>query len=231
MKRYAPGAEVDFVIVGSGSAGGVMARELSRAGFSVIVLEQGPWLTTPDFKHDELWTFVENGITNHPKDQPNTFRETESETAKVQAGLPVRTRGGRRLAALHRELLALPRDRVRAGDASSACPTARRSRTGRSSTPISSRTTRRSSGKSASRASPAIRSSRRGGRAIQCRHCRSNRKACSWSAARRSSAGTPGRRRWRSCRSPSAGARRASRAASASRARAKWGRRAARSCR
>jgi choline dehydrogenase-like flavoprotein len=84
MKRYAPGTEVDFVIVGSGAAGGVVARELSRAGFSVIMLEQGPWLTTPDFKHDELWLGPENGITNKPKEQPNTFRETEADKAEVK---------------------------------------------------------------------------------------------------------------------------------------------------
>ena len=33
---------VDFVIVGSGAAGGVLARELARANLSVVVLEQGP---------------------------------------------------------------------------------------------------------------------------------------------------------------------------------------------
>ena len=33
--------EVDFVIIGSGAAGGVMAKELSMAGFDVVVLEQG----------------------------------------------------------------------------------------------------------------------------------------------------------------------------------------------
>ena len=35
---------VDFVIVGSGAAGGVLAKELSTRGHSVVVLEQGPRL-------------------------------------------------------------------------------------------------------------------------------------------------------------------------------------------
>jgi choline dehydrogenase-like flavoprotein len=39
---------VDFVVVGSGAAGGVMARELSQAGdFSVLVFEQGPRWAPP----------------------------------------------------------------------------------------------------------------------------------------------------------------------------------------
>ncbi len=45
---------VDFVIVGSGSAGGILAKELSTAGFSVVVLEQGPYRKATDFRHDEL---------------------------------------------------------------------------------------------------------------------------------------------------------------------------------
>jgi len=35
---------VDFLIIGSGAAGGVMAKELATAGFRVVVLEQGPYL-------------------------------------------------------------------------------------------------------------------------------------------------------------------------------------------
>ncbi len=87
MKHYAPGTEVDFVIVGSGAAGGVMARELSRAGFSVVVLEQGPWLTAADFKHDDIWLQNHSASRTIPRLQPVTSRANESETAKTARGL------------------------------------------------------------------------------------------------------------------------------------------------
>ncbi|HXY29983.1 MAG TPA: GMC family oxidoreductase [Gemmatimonadaceae bacterium] len=79
---YSPGDEVDFLIVGSGSAGGVVARELSRSGFRVVVLEQGPYLHEGDFHHDELGVSRLADLTTDHKLQPNTFRATESETAK-----------------------------------------------------------------------------------------------------------------------------------------------------
>jgi choline dehydrogenase-like flavoprotein len=41
--QFTPATEVDFVIVGSGAAGGIMAKQLSVAGFTVVVLEQGGW--------------------------------------------------------------------------------------------------------------------------------------------------------------------------------------------
>jgi len=43
MRQYTPNTEVDFVVIGSGAAGGIMAKQLSQAGFSVVVLEQGGW--------------------------------------------------------------------------------------------------------------------------------------------------------------------------------------------
>ena len=52
--RFKQNDTVDFLIVGSGAAGGVMAKELSTAGFSVLVLEQGPRLEAQDFEHDEF---------------------------------------------------------------------------------------------------------------------------------------------------------------------------------
>jgi choline dehydrogenase-like flavoprotein len=81
MKTYRPTDEVDFVIVGSGAAGGVMAHELSRTGFSVVVLEQGPWLGEKDFSHDDL------DSRYHPERQGlhtplSTFRAKETEAAQ-----------------------------------------------------------------------------------------------------------------------------------------------------
>jgi choline dehydrogenase-like flavoprotein len=80
--RFAPRETVDFLIIGSGAAGGVIAKELSVAGFSVIVLEQGPWLREKDFTHDEIKYTINNGLMNDSKTQPVTFRANDQELAK-----------------------------------------------------------------------------------------------------------------------------------------------------
>jgi choline dehydrogenase-like flavoprotein len=55
-QRYA-----DYVVVGSGAAGATVALDLARAGRDVLVLEEGPWLTTQEFPADlysalrDLW--------------------------------------------------------------------------------------------------------------------------------------------------------------------------------
>lgn len=86
MRTYRPSDEVDFLVVGSGAAGGVMARELSRPGFSVVVLEQGPWLTERDFHHDALQTRLvpEQAVRPGP-DQPHTLRRSAAEAATRQS--------------------------------------------------------------------------------------------------------------------------------------------------
>jgi choline dehydrogenase-like flavoprotein len=43
MAQFSPATEVDFVVIGSGAGGGIMAKQLSTAGFTVVVLEQGGW--------------------------------------------------------------------------------------------------------------------------------------------------------------------------------------------
>ena len=87
LPKYKTTEEVDFVIVGSGAAGGILAKELSTNGFSVVVLEQGPYLTEADFTHNEIKILNEDFLTNHPKLQPNTFRKTPDEKAKPQRAL------------------------------------------------------------------------------------------------------------------------------------------------
>jgi choline dehydrogenase-like flavoprotein len=73
---------VDFVVIGSGAAGGVMARELSQAGFSVVVLEQGPYRRTEDVSHDELAVSIDLGLQG---DEPQTFRRTAADPAEPYA--------------------------------------------------------------------------------------------------------------------------------------------------
>jgi choline dehydrogenase-like flavoprotein len=54
MHRHPPGEEVDYVIVGVGSAGGVLLQRLARAGFKVLGMEAGPfWDTERDWVSDE----------------------------------------------------------------------------------------------------------------------------------------------------------------------------------
>jgi choline dehydrogenase-like flavoprotein len=73
---------VDFVIVGSGAAGGVIARELARAGLSVVVLEQGKRFLPADFEHDELKYWFIGGIATDPVRNPQTFRRSAAEQAQ-----------------------------------------------------------------------------------------------------------------------------------------------------
>lgn len=89
--RFETREEVDFAIIGSGSAGGILAKELSTAGHSVVVLEQGPYRKASDFTHDELavvrrWELHGGDNSIHGQ----TFRHNESDTARQPPVSPVR---------------------------------------------------------------------------------------------------------------------------------------------
>jgi choline dehydrogenase-like flavoprotein len=61
----------------------------------VVVLEQGPYLTEKDYRHDEIRYTYEAGLTNDTKVQPVTYRKNESEPAKpVKAIMYGRQVGG-----------------------------------------------------------------------------------------------------------------------------------------
>ena len=62
QRTYGERDSVDFVIVGSGAAGGVLAKELASKGFDVVVLESGPWQQPNQFTHDELAVERENAM-------------------------------------------------------------------------------------------------------------------------------------------------------------------------
>ena len=89
LRKFKPTETVDFVVVGSGPAGSVMARELSQAGFTVLVMEQGPRLAPSDFEHDELKYYYLHGITNDPAVSPQTFRRTPDSEAVRVGGNPL----------------------------------------------------------------------------------------------------------------------------------------------
>ena len=82
--QYTPSEAVDFVVVGTGAAGGVMVKELAAAGFRVVALEQGPYFREKDFQHDEIGHIFLHALTNDPNLQPTTFRKTATEQARRQ---------------------------------------------------------------------------------------------------------------------------------------------------
>ena len=45
---------VNAVVIGAGAGGGIVAKELSSAGLSVVLLERGNWLTAYDDRKDDL---------------------------------------------------------------------------------------------------------------------------------------------------------------------------------
>jgi choline dehydrogenase-like flavoprotein len=86
--RYATTDQVDFVIVGSGAAGGVLAKELSTNGFSVVVLEQGPYVRPFQFRHDEATSYFGEGFIGTIRDHPHSFRASADQEAQPAFFLP-----------------------------------------------------------------------------------------------------------------------------------------------
>ncbi len=87
--RFDPRAPVDFVVIGSGAAGGILAKELAVNGFDVVVLEQGPFRTAAEFTHDEIAVMLQFELLGGPGQVlQQTFRSDASETAEVAGPLP-----------------------------------------------------------------------------------------------------------------------------------------------
>jgi choline dehydrogenase-like flavoprotein len=83
QRTFDPRETVDFVIVGTGAAGGVLAKELATAGFDVVALEQGPWQHETDFTHDELAVERQLAMLNRAFEPDQTFRTSPAGPARV----------------------------------------------------------------------------------------------------------------------------------------------------
>ncbi len=67
----------DYVVIGSGAAGASSALILARAGYSVVILEEGPWVRTRDF-----------GVDVYPA-MKSMFREMGTNVTSGRAFFPV----------------------------------------------------------------------------------------------------------------------------------------------
>lgn len=63
MRRFDPSDEVDVVIVGAGAGGATLGQRLARAGWSVVLLDAGPfwnpdtdWVSDERGSHSLYWT-------------------------------------------------------------------------------------------------------------------------------------------------------------------------------
>ncbi len=81
-RRFSTNEPVDFVVVGSGTAGGSVARELTRLGHDVVLIEQGKAYTRADFQHDELGVIINNQYCNTAPTHVQTWRKNPGDKAE-----------------------------------------------------------------------------------------------------------------------------------------------------
>ena len=70
----------DVCVVGSGAGGGPIALTMAEAGYSVIVLEKGPWLTEQDFFKDEIACCRRNTYSRNLKEEFHVVEEYASKS-------------------------------------------------------------------------------------------------------------------------------------------------------
>lgn len=73
----------DVCIIGSGAGGGPIALALAQAGYDVVVIDKGPWLSEGDFFKDEIAAGRRNAYIPSLREQPHTV-ETETAECKWQ---------------------------------------------------------------------------------------------------------------------------------------------------
>lgn len=69
----------DVCIIGSGAGAAPVALTLARAGYSVVVLEKGPWFSKDDFYKDELACCRRSVYTPKLVDEQHVIEDTDSD--------------------------------------------------------------------------------------------------------------------------------------------------------
>jgi hypothetical protein len=78
-------SEFDVCIVGSGAGGGSVAWSLAKAGYSVVVLEKGPWFKEDDFYKDELACCRRSLYTPNLRDERHVIEERSEQGWTAQS--------------------------------------------------------------------------------------------------------------------------------------------------
>jgi choline dehydrogenase-like flavoprotein len=71
--------DADVIIIGSGAGAGPVAYTLSHLGFSVIVLEKGPWLKEKDFNKDEIANCRRSVLTPNLRDERHVIEQMDDD--------------------------------------------------------------------------------------------------------------------------------------------------------
>ncbi|MBF0255601.1 MAG: GMC family oxidoreductase [Gammaproteobacteria bacterium] len=71
--------DFDVCVIGSGAGGGPVAWSLSQAGYSVLVLEKGPWLRDADFAKDELACCRRSHYTPNLRDEQHVLEDADGQ--------------------------------------------------------------------------------------------------------------------------------------------------------
>ncbi len=80
---------VNVIIVGAGAGGGVAAKELSTAGFSVVILERGKWYNYDSIHDDDLISQKSFPLyAGYGPDNKNYRRVVKDENGKFKVVLP-----------------------------------------------------------------------------------------------------------------------------------------------
>ena len=69
--------DFDVCVIGTGAGGGVMIDQLTAAGFRVVALQRGPYLSNSDFVDDDELKIVRRDELFSP-DQLETWRPNEN---------------------------------------------------------------------------------------------------------------------------------------------------------